>query len=147
MAYLIPDRTPLTPAEVDRAFDYLAALQSGGGAHATSLTEATPELAFLLLRLAENIVFPVTGLLGDGDPHTDSFVLDEVGCILLSALRDWTRDSPTTAALGNARTIIRCVENVIPDPDDHGDTLATLETMRREHRERAHTVQCVTGRP
>ncbi|MFD8288069.1 hypothetical protein ACFV2B_07515 [Streptomyces lavendulae] len=147
MAYLIPDRTPLTPKEVDRAFDYLAALQSGGGAHSTSLTESTPELAFLLLRLAENIVFPVTGLLGDGDPHTDSFALDEVGCILLSALRDWTRDSPTTAALGNARTIIRFVENVIPDPDDHGDTLATLETMRREHLEWAHTVHCMTGRP
>ncbi|WP_369780099.1 hypothetical protein [Streptomyces sp. R33] len=82
-------------------------------------TPATPELAFLLLRLAENIVFPVTGFLGDGEPHADSFTLDEVGCILLSALRDWTRDSPTTAVLGIARSIIRFVENVIPDPDDH----------------------------
>lgn len=146
MPYLIPSRTPLTAEEVDLAFDYLLALQGGGGNYASSRTPTTAELAFLLLRLAENIVFPVTGVLGDGEPHTDSFVLDEVGCILLSALRDWTRDSPTTAVLGIARTIIRFVENVIPDPDDHGDTHATLETMRDEHLEWARTVQSMTAR-
>ncbi|WP_412074653.1 hypothetical protein ACLF6K_00270 [Streptomyces xanthophaeus] len=85
--------------------------------------------------------------LGDGEPHADSFALDEVGCILLSALRDWTRDSPTTAVLGIARSIIRFVENVIPDPDDHGDTRATLETMRDEHLEWARAVQSMTARP
>ncbi|MGW1769810.1 hypothetical protein ACWCQL_37915 [Streptomyces sp. NPDC002073] len=147
MPYLIPVRTPLTPEEVDRAFGYLLALQMGGGNCASGRMPATPELAFLLLRLAENIVFPVTGVLGDGEPHADSFALDEVGCILLSALRDWTRDSPTTAVLGIARTIIRFVENVIPDPDDHGDTRATLETMRDEHLEWARTVQSMTGQP
>ncbi len=73
MPYLIPARTPLTPEEVDRAFDYLLALQMGGGNYASGRTPATPELAFLLLRLAENIVFPVTGVLGDGEPHADSF--------------------------------------------------------------------------
>ncbi|WP_393052970.1 hypothetical protein [Streptomyces sp. LN549] len=88
-----------------------------------------------MLRLAENIVFPVTGVLGDREPHADSFALDEVGCILLSALREWTRDSPTTAVLSIARSIIRFVENVIPDPDSHKDTAATLETMRDEHLE------------
>ncbi|WP_329169454.1 hypothetical protein OG709_35920 (plasmid) [Streptomyces sp. NBC_01267] len=147
MPYLIPSRTPLTTEEVDLAFDYLLALQMGGGNYASGRTSATPELAFLLLRLAENIVFPVTGALGDGEPHADSFALDEVGCILLSALRDWTRDSPTTAVLGTARSIIRFVENVTPDPDDHGDTAATLETMRDEHLEWARTVQSLTARP
>ncbi|OKK16281.1 hypothetical protein AMK16_26885 [Streptomyces sp. CB00455] len=58
MPYLIPGRTPLTPEEVDRAFDYLLALQMGGGNYASGRTPATPELACLLLRLAENIVFP-----------------------------------------------------------------------------------------
>ncbi|MEU7348705.1 hypothetical protein ABZ778_33330 [Streptomyces bacillaris] len=147
MSYLIPSRAPLTPEEVDRVFDYLLALQTGGGNYASGRTPATPELAFLLLRLAENIVFPVTGVLGDGEPHADSFALDEVGCILLSALRDWTRDSPTTAVLGIARSIIRFVEKVIPGPDDHGDTRATLETMRGEHLEWARTVQSMTARP
>ncbi|MFD9418810.1 hypothetical protein ACFWC9_29470 [Streptomyces goshikiensis] len=100
MPYLIPPRTPLTLEEVDRAFDYLLALQMGGENYASGRTPATPELAFPLLQLAENIVFPVTGVLGDGKPHADSFALDEVGCILLSALRDWTRDSPTTGRAG-----------------------------------------------
>ncbi|MEU5825908.1 hypothetical protein [Streptomyces sp. NPDC047803] len=107
MPYLIPSRTPLTPAQVDQGFDYLLALQMGGGSYVSGRTPASPELAFLLLRLAENIVFPVRGVLGDGEPHADSFALDEVGCILLSALQDWTRDSSTTAVLGVARSIIR----------------------------------------
>ncbi|MCX4966960.1 IS3 family transposase [Streptomyces sp. NBC_00654] len=94
-----------------------------------------------------SIVFPVTGVLGNGEPHADSFALDEIGCILLSALRDWTRDSPTTAMVGIARSIIRFVEIVIPDPDDHGDTRATPETMRDEHLEWARTVQSMTARP
>lgn len=146
MPYLTLPRTPLTPEEVEQGFDYLLALQMGGGNYVSGRTSATPELAFLLLRLAENIVFPVTGVLGDGEPHADSFALDEVGCIFLSALRDWTRDSPTTAVLGIARSIIRFVENVIPDPDDHGDTRATLETMRDEQLKWARTVQSMTAR-
>lgn len=32
-------------------------------------------------------------------------------------LRDWARDSPTTAVPCIARSIIRCTVNVIPDPD------------------------------
>lgn len=82
-----------------------------------------------------------------GEPHADSFALDEAGRILLSALRDWTRDSPTTAVLGTARSIIRFVENVIPDPDDHADTRATLEAMRDEHLKWARTVQSMTAHP
>ncbi len=72
-------------------------------------------------------------------------MLDEVGCVLLSALRDWARDSATTAVLGIARSIIRFVENVIPDPDDHGDTCATLEAMRDEHLALAHAVHSAPG--
>ncbi|MGW0118044.1 hypothetical protein [Streptomyces sp. NPDC003327] len=75
----------------------------------------------------------------------DSFVLDEVGCVLLSALRDWARDSATTAVRGIARSIIRFVENVIPDLDDHGDTCATLEVMRGEHLALAHAVHSAPG--
>jgi hypothetical protein len=49
----------------------------------------------------------------------------------MSALRDWARDSPTTAALDIARSVIRFTVDVIPDPDDE-DTANTLETMRDE---------------
>lgn len=89
MPYLIPSRTPLTPEQVERGFDYLLALQTGGGTYAAGRVEATPELAFVLLRLAEDIIWPVTAVDGEAtDPCADSFALDEVGCVLLSALRD-----------------------------------------------------------
>ncbi|WP_434100661.1 helicase associated domain-containing protein [Streptomyces olivaceoviridis] len=130
MPYLIPPRTPLAPEQVEQGFDYLLALQTGGGAYAAGRTEATPELAFILLRLAEDIMWPVTAVDGETDPCADSFALDEVECVLLSALRDWARDSPTTAVPGIARSIIRFTVNVIPDPD-HMDTAGTLAAMRR----------------
>ncbi|WP_326613770.1 hypothetical protein OHA57_00175 [Streptomyces anulatus] len=141
MPYLIPPRTPLTPEQVERGFDYLLALQMGGGAAVAGRAEADPQLAFVLLRLAEDIIWPVTAVDEETtDPCADSFALDEVGCVLLSALRDWARDSPTTAVPG----IARFVENVVPDPEDHGDTRATLETMRDEHLVPAHAVQCAS---
>ncbi|MFE7618176.1 hypothetical protein [Streptomyces sp. NPDC057496] len=146
MPYLIPSRTPLTPDQVERGFDYLLPLQMGGGAAVAGRAEAAPELAFILLRLAEDIIWPVTAVDGEAtDPCADSFALDEVGCTLLSALRDWARDSPTTAVLGIARSIIRFVENVIPDPDDHGDTCAALEAMRDKHLALAHAVHSTPG--
>jgi hypothetical protein len=49
--------------------------------------------------------------------------------------------------LGIVRSITRFVENVIPFPDDQGDTRATLETMRDEHLEWARAVQSMTARP
>ncbi|MDX3369628.1 hypothetical protein PV387_26995 [Streptomyces sp. ME02-6987-2C] len=66
MPYLIPSRTPLTPDQVERGFDYLLARQMGGGASVAGRAEADPELAFILLRLAEDIVWPVTALLRPG---------------------------------------------------------------------------------
>jgi hypothetical protein len=142
MPYLIPPRTPLTPEQVERGFDYLLALQMGGAAVA-GRAEADPELAFVML-LAEDIVWPVTAVDGEADPCADSFALDEVGCVLLSALRDWARDSPTTAVPGIARSIIRFTVNVIPDPD-HADTADTLEAMRNEHLVLAHAVHSAPG--
>ncbi|WP_405996720.1 hypothetical protein [Streptomyces sp. NBC_00829] len=45
---------------------------------------------------------------------------------------NWATDSPATAALGIARSVIRFTANVIPDADN-GYTADTLETMRDEH--------------
>ncbi|MEV7496208.1 hypothetical protein AB0O08_36190 [Streptomyces anulatus] len=54
------------------------------------------------------------------------------------------RDSPTTAAPGIARSIIRFTVNVIPDPE-HPDTADTLEAMHDEHLVLAHTVHSAPG--
>ncbi|MFD6478985.1 hypothetical protein ACFWEH_36350 [Streptomyces anulatus] len=62
MPYLIPPRTPLTPEQVERGFGYLLALQMGGGAAVAGRAESDPELAFVLLRLAEDIIWPVTAV-------------------------------------------------------------------------------------
>ncbi|MGW3334443.1 hypothetical protein ACWDF9_28295 [Streptomyces rubiginosohelvolus] len=70
--------------------------------------------------------------------------LDEVGCALLSALQDWARDSPVTAAPGIARSIIRLTVNVVPEPE-HPDTADTLEAMCDEHLVLAHAVHSAPG--
>jgi hypothetical protein len=80
----------------------------------------------------------------EADPCVDSFALDEVGGVLLSTLRDWTRDSPTTAAPGITRSIIRFTVSVLPDPD-HADTADTLEAMRDARLVLAHAVHYVPG--
>ncbi|MEU8544720.1 hypothetical protein AB0C52_32785 [Streptomyces sp. NPDC048717] len=144
MPYLIPSRTPLTPDQVERGFDYLLALQMGGGGAVAGRAEADPELAFILLRLAEDIVWPVTAVDAETDLCADSFALDEVGCVLLSALRDWARDSPTTAVPGIARSIIRFMVSVVPDPD-HEDFADTLEASRDAHLAVAHAVLSAPG--
>jgi hypothetical protein len=55
------------------------ALQMGGDAAAAGRAESDLELAFILLRLAEDIVWPVTTVGGEADPCADSFALDEIG--------------------------------------------------------------------
>jgi hypothetical protein len=124
--------------EVERGFDYLLELSQGGGAAVAGRAEADPDLVFVLLQLAEDIIWPVTAVDDDSDPCADSFALDEVGGVLLAALRDWARDSPTTAAPGIARSIIRFTVSIVPDHDS--EPTATLEAMRFEHLVFAHAV-------
>ncbi|MFF7199136.1 hypothetical protein ACIOC1_34005 [Streptomyces sp. NPDC088197] len=133
MPYLVPPRTPLTPEQVHRAFAYLMALEAGGGGGVAGREEADPELPFLMLRLTEDLVLPVTTVPDDEDPTADSFILERVGDVLLSALRDWQRDSPTTGCIGLARTLLRFITGLLTDQDDHGDVHATLEQLRDEH--------------
>ncbi|MET9554542.1 hypothetical protein [Streptomyces sp. NPDC006645] len=68
----------------------------GGGAAVAWRAKADPELAFVLLRLAEDIVGRATAVDGEAELSADSFALDEVGCALLSVVRD----SPVTAVPG-----------------------------------------------
>lgn len=131
MPYLVPPRTPLTPEQVDRAFSYLMALEAGGGTNVAGRED--PELAFLILRLTEDLVLPVTTVPDDEDPTADSFILERVGDVLLSVLRDWQRDSPTTGCIGLARSLLRFITGLLTDQDDRGNVAATLERLRAEH--------------
>ncbi|WP_050511995.1 hypothetical protein [Streptomyces rimosus] len=126
---------------MELGFDYLLALQPGGGAAVAGRADTEPELAFVLLRLAEDITWLATAVDRETAACADSFALDEVGCVPLSALRDWARDSPTTAAPGIARSTLRFTANVLPDPDpDHPDTADTLEATRDQRLILAHAV-------
>ncbi|MFD7341203.1 hypothetical protein ACFV98_35260 [Streptomyces violascens] len=42
MPYLIPSRAPLTSERVERAFDYLLALQMGGAGNVADRADADP---------------------------------------------------------------------------------------------------------
>ena len=142
MPYLIPSRTPLHPSRCSGASTTSSA--ADGWRAAVAGRASGPGAGVLLLRLAEDILWPVTAVDGDADPCADSFALDEVGGVLLSTLRDRAGDSPTTAAPGIARSIIRFTVNVIPDPD-RADTADTLEAMRDERLVLAHAVYSVPG--
>ncbi|MFI5681930.1 hypothetical protein [Streptomyces cellulosae] len=138
MPHLEQSRTPLTPQEVELAFEYVLAIQ-GHSEHAVATavdrTQAVPAPTYLLLRLAEDIILPVTDLAADADPCSDSFALDEVGGVLLAALEEWTRECIPSTIWGVANTIIRFTENVLRQEGE--DVVDALKTMRTEHLERA----------
>ncbi|MEW2116186.1 hypothetical protein AB0945_13505 [Streptomyces sp. NPDC005474] len=73
MPSLIPSRTPLTPEQAERGSDHLLALQMGGSASVAGRAEVDPELAFILPRLAQEIVWATTTLDAQADPRADSF--------------------------------------------------------------------------
>lgn len=67
----------LTPEQVNREFAYLPALRAAGRAAVAGRAETGPELAFLMLRLTEYLVVPVTTVPDGEDPTADSFVLEQ----------------------------------------------------------------------
>lgn len=86
-----------------------------------------------MLRLTEDLVLPVTTVPDDEDPTADSFILERVGAVLLSTLRDWQRDSPATGCIGLARSLLRFITGLLTDQDDHSDVAATLARLRDKH--------------
>lgn len=123
---------------MELVFDYILALQTGGQYAFSSVFEragADPVPGFLLLRLAEDIIFPVTAVAPDADPSADPFALDEVGCVLLATLQERTSECLSSATWSVAHTIIRFTKNIIQQEGE--DTADTLKAMRTEHLERA----------
>jgi hypothetical protein len=134
MPHLEQPRTPLTPQEVELAFEYLLAVQDPSE-HAVSAivdrTNAVPTPTYLLMRLAEDIIRPVTDVAADADLGADSFALDEVGGVLPATLEEWTRECVPSALWGVANTIIRFTENLLRREGE--DIVDTLKMMRAEH--------------
>lgn len=120
MPYLVPPRGPLTPSRWNAPSPTSWRSRPTAGPPPPA-AEADPELAFLMLRLTEDPVRPATTVPESEDPTAGSFVLKQVGDVLLSALRDWTRDSPSTATIG----LVRFATYVLADQDERGDVAAT----------------------
>ncbi|MEU2793965.1 hypothetical protein [Streptomyces sp. NPDC007100] len=144
MPYLIPFLTPLTPQQVEQGFDYLLARRRVAAPLSPGGRQQTRSWRSSCCAWPRNIIWPVTAVDGEAAPCAGSFALDEVGGVLLSSLRGWARGSPTTAAPGIARSILRFTVNVIPDTD-HRDTADALEAMRDERVVLAHAVHSAPG--
>ncbi|MFI5942501.1 hypothetical protein ACIBCB_19910 [Streptomyces uncialis] len=117
--------TPMTPHAVTAAFDHLRAVQAGALEVAAALAAAEPRTSAILVDVATRIVAPVTALPGpDMDAAcADTFALEALGHVFLSALRTWEQAGPD-AAEGIARTVIRFTADVLTE--DHEDILRQL---------------------
>lgn len=91
------------------------------------------------------MVLPAFTVLDDKDPTPYFSALEQVGDVLLSALRDWTKDSPTTATIGLARSLICFATYVLDDQDDRGDVTVTLERLQDEHPSLFRAADCSSG--
>ena len=132
MPEIMPTWTPLTPEQVELAFDYMLAVDTGDDDTATELAIEIHPYPGLLGAVAENIVFPVTALSDDTDDlNADSFVLHELGVVFIMAIRAWSHCCPVSAAPAIASCIVHFTAQVLAD-EPHNVT-HTLETMRDEH--------------
>lgn len=115
MPYLIPSRTPLTPEQVERGFDYLLTLQMGGGAAVAGRAEADPESAFVLLRLAVALIHPARATewpTRSGTPLATRTSVDYAEALPdlpvspeLPELQDFARPVRCQLLFGDARTV------------------------------------------
>lgn len=125
--------TPLTKDTVASAFSYLRAVQAGDAQTAAKLVTAEPQMSAFLAGIAEGIVVAGTALPGPDDdaPTWDSFTLEALGNVFLSALRIW-QQAGSDAAQGIAQTIIDFVTAILcEEHDDIADALNTYESCAR----------------
>jgi len=126
--------TPLaamTPDAAISAFTYLRAVEAGDTEAASEFAAAEPRLAALLVDVAERIVVPVTALPGPeaGEPCGDTFALEALGRVFITALRTWEQAGPDTAE-GIARAVIAFAAQILTeDHEDVADILRQLEAI------------------
>ncbi len=144
MAYLIPSRTPPTPQQAERDFDYLMALQTGGAAPQSPGGRTQPRS-----RRSSCCGWPRTS----SDPPRPRTGRPNRA----RTPSRWTRPGraavraaglstglPHQAAPGTAHSILRLTVNTIPDPH-RPDTADALEAIRDQHLMLAHAVHSAPG--
>ncbi|MEU0676950.1 hypothetical protein ABZ330_29410 [Streptomyces sp. NPDC006172] len=122
---------PMTPNAAISAFAYLRAVEADDAEAAAEFAGAEPRMPALLVDVAERIVVPVTALPGPnaGEPCADTFALEALGRVFVTALRTWEQAGPD-AAEGIARAVITFVAQILTeDHEDVADVLRQLEAV------------------
>ncbi|MCF3105352.1 hypothetical protein IPZ58_27710 [Streptomyces roseoverticillatus] len=121
----------MTPDAAISAFNYLRAVQADDTEAAREFAGAEPRMPELLVDVAERIVVPITALPGPdaGEPCTDTFALEALGHVFVTALRTWAQAGPD-AAEGIARAVIDFARQMLTeDHEDVADVLRQLEAV------------------
>ncbi|MFC7934050.1 hypothetical protein [Streptomyces cinereoruber] len=130
---------PMTPQAVMDVFDHLRAVSVDDSEFADELVAAEPRMPELIVDVAERIVVPVTAVgARTAEPCDDSFVLDALGSVFVTALRAWATAGPDTAE-PLARTALHLIAQLlVEDHEDLADVLEHLNTVALHQALQAH---------
>ncbi|WP_327310043.1 hypothetical protein OG730_43525 (plasmid) [Streptomyces sp. NBC_01298] len=137
----MPINRALSPAQVQLAFDYVLALHARDDDAVDRLaTELLPHPG-LLVAIAEELILPITALPDDVDDiNADSFVLDQLGVLFMTAIHMWALDCPSSAAPTIAHSIAHFVAQVfVTEPTDVAHALEVIRDGRLELARAVHT--------
>ncbi|MFG2979463.1 hypothetical protein ACGFYY_41565 [Streptomyces sp. NPDC048331] len=137
----MPINRALTPAQVQLAFDYVLAVDAGDDDAVDRLAIELLPHPGLLVAIAEELILPMTALPDDVDDiNADSFVLDQLGVLFMTAIHMWAHDCPASAAPTIARSITHFVAQIfITEPKDVAHALEVIRDGRLELARAVHT--------
>ncbi|MFE0776792.1 hypothetical protein [Streptomyces sp. NPDC058861] len=118
---------PISPQAVMDIFDHLRAVSVNDSEFAGALVAAEPRMPELIVDVIERIVVPVTAI-GERvpEPCDESFVLDALASVFVTALRAWATAGPDTAE-PLARTALHLIAQLLVE--DHEDLAGVLEHL------------------
>ncbi|WP_030221086.1 hypothetical protein [Streptomyces bikiniensis] len=130
---------PTTPQAVMDVFGHLRAASVADSEFAGELVVAGPRMPELIVDVVERIVVPVTTV-GErtAEPCDESFVLDALGRVFVTALGAWATAGPDTAE-PLARTALHLIAQLlVEDHEDLADVLEHLDTVALHQAIQAH---------
>ncbi|MER6237648.1 hypothetical protein ABT185_16525 [Streptomyces clavifer] len=133
---------PMTPHAVMSAFNYLRAIEADDTKAAAEFAASEPQMAALLVQIAERVVIPVTTLPDQEQeevPCDDSFALFELGLCFLATLRSWHEQAGADATAGIALAVIRFATQILTENhEDVADILHQLNAVALGQAMEAH---------